>query len=101
MGHRGDRRRLPPLPWTWQDERDGYVIIYDADGHKVGALWGDAGRCYAAAKFIEWLTVRYGERLRQEFEADTFMPDADKASRDEAARVRGIRMRKERLRGDA
>jgi hypothetical protein len=93
MGHKGDRRKLPPLPWTWQSERNGYVVIYDAEGYKIGAFWGDAGRCFAAAKFIEWVTARYGERLNAEFQPEEENAEI-KRRRDERARVRGLAMKR-------
>jgi hypothetical protein len=95
MGIRSDARKLPPLPWTWAAEREHMLYLFDASGKKIGAFWGDAKSTYAAAKFVEWLTVRYGNPLLAEFERLGIASDAYmKADRDERARLRGIRMRK-------
>jgi hypothetical protein len=53
---------LPPLPWSYQmvcgDETKGTGFLYllDANGRKIGTLWGRPKEKIAAAEFICDLT---------------------------------------------
>ena len=66
MAHGPDQyaRNLPPLPWTLDAERDGYVRIHDSEGKVVGALWGDPIRVHACQWLLRVLLTTMNPDLR-------------------------------------
>lgn len=104
MGHSGKAKKCPPTPWHCELKAGSkdYLYIVDAEGEVVGSLWGPVERTYPAARLLEALT----RCLRPEQVAHLARPfgagpgdDSPevKAERDERARLRGIRMRKQRM----
>lgn len=60
---------LPPLPWSYEvqggiSQRDGAGIVYllDANGRKIGTLWGKADEKLASARMIVEASEREAER---------------------------------------
>lgn len=100
MGHLGKAKKCPPVPWHCEHKQgsNDYLYIVDADGEVVGSLWGPVERTYPAARLLEALTRNLGPedvaQLAQPFGAPPI--DESKAERDERARLRGMRMRKQR-----
>lgn len=52
-------RALPPLPWSYQTnapvgkhEGNGFVYLLDANGRKIGTLWGTPDEKLAVAEMI-------------------------------------------------
>jgi len=50
---------LPPLPWSYQTnarvgehEGNGFVYLLDANGRKIGTLWGKPDEKLAVAELI-------------------------------------------------
>lgn len=51
--------KLPPLPWSYQtnsrigaQEGNGFVYLLDANGRKIGTLWGAPEEKIATAQLI-------------------------------------------------
>lgn len=69
--------RIAPAPWTWEEHElsEGYsCIVYDANGHRIGAdhlSQGDAALIAAAPALYEALSPV----LRGASEADYYCPD--------------------------
>lgn len=52
-------RKLAPLPWSYstnslvgQHEGSGFVYLLDANGRKIGTLWGSPDEKLASAELI-------------------------------------------------
>ena len=105
MGHLSNARKCPPIPWECKlkEENGDYLYIFDAEGNRIGALWGPVARIYPAARLLEALT----RLVDPEQVADLARPvgvralDENPAERDERSRLRGIRMRKARMMSNA
>lgn len=59
MTERGDRSKLPPGPWSWEDNGlagrplgHGHVYLLDRNGRKIAAIWGRPEEKIAIADFI-------------------------------------------------
>ncbi|MBX3579972.1 MAG: hypothetical protein KF723_22440 [Rhizobiaceae bacterium] len=59
MAERGDHSKLPPGPWSWEDNApadrplgSGFVYILDANGRKIGTVWGRPEEKIAVADLI-------------------------------------------------
>lgn len=53
------RENLPPLPWSYstnapagQHEGKGFVYLLDANGRKIGTVWGKPDEKLAVAELI-------------------------------------------------
>mgnify|MGYP001596779109 CR=1 FL=1 len=53
------RANVPPLPWSYQTnapvgqhEGKGFLYLLDANGRKIGTLWGRPDEKLAAAELI-------------------------------------------------
>lgn len=53
------RQHLPPLPWSYetnapadQHEGKGFVYLIDANGRKIGTVWGKPDEKMATMQFI-------------------------------------------------
>lgn len=77
-------KNLPPLPWSYSTnapagvhEGKGFVYLLDADGRKIGTVWGKPDEKLAVAEVI----CDAGDRLlKLEAEADersTYCPATD------------------------
>jgi hypothetical protein len=44
---------LPPLPWSYERnaEGPGFVYLVDANGRRIGSLWGSPAERIATAEF--------------------------------------------------
>lgn len=56
---------LPPLPWSWEDNGfvdrplgHGFVYILDANGRKIGTIWGKPHEKVAVANLIIQAAMR-------------------------------------------
>lgn len=59
MTTRGDRSKLPPGPWSWEDNAPegrpygtGHVYIIDANGRKIASIWGKPEEKIAIADLV-------------------------------------------------
>jgi hypothetical protein len=53
------KTHLPPMPWSYetnapvgQHEGKGFVYLLDADGRKIGTVWGKPDEKLAVIEFI-------------------------------------------------
>ena len=103
MGHLGKAKKCPPVPWRCEIKAgsNDYLYIVDAEGEVLGSLWGPVERTYPAARLLEALTKDLSADAVLQLSRPMSAPlsDEDKAARDERARLRGMRMRKQRLKG--
>lgn len=78
------KKHLPPLPWSYstnapvgQHEGKGFVYLLDADGRKIGTVWGKPDEKLAVAELI---CDASDEALKAERRADeeaTYCPAVD------------------------